>query len=158
MTEAELRVLLEREAIRDLVQQTAVLLDKEELSQWLGLFAADSGYEIVAFGNEISQSMTWWKSNAEELRKLLEDVPRQVRDTARRLHIVIPTKVDVSEDRALVHSNFTVLRTTQDGKTNVYVAGTYVDNVVKRAGRWLYEKHQVVLHTRMLDAFTHIPL
>ena len=158
MTEPRIQALLEQDAIRDLVQQTAVLLDKEELSLWLDLYADVSVYEIVAFGSEIAQNMIWWKSDREELRKILEDVPRQVRDPARRLHMVTPMRVEISEDRALVYSNFTVFRTTQDGRSSLYVVGSYIDNVVKQAGRWRYEKHQVVLHTRMLDALTHVPL
>jgi 3-phenylpropionate/cinnamic acid dioxygenase small subunit len=158
MTEVDIRALVEREEIRSLILRTAVLLDEEDLDEWLRLYSDTSEYEIATYGTEIRQDMAWWKSDREELRKILEDVPRQVRDTARRLHLVTPTKIQSAGGRGVVHSNFAVFRTTPEGKTSVYVVGTYVDSVVRKDGCWLYEKHRVVLHTRMLDAFTHLPL
>jgi 3-phenylpropionate/cinnamic acid dioxygenase small subunit len=158
MTERTISDLIEVEALRDLVLKTAVLLDGEDLGGWIELYAPESEYEIVTFGDEIARQMTWWKSTKDELKKILDDVPRQVRDQARRLHMVVPTTFEISGQRGIVHSNFTVVRTTQDGRTTLYIAGSYVDAVVKQGGRWLYSKHQVVLHTRMLDSFTHIPL
>jgi 3-phenylpropionate/cinnamic acid dioxygenase small subunit len=157
MTQLTVSDLLEVEAVRDFVLKTAVLLDEENLRAWIDLYAPESEYEIVTFAEEIARQMTWWRSSKDELKKILDDVPRQVRDPARRLHMVIPTNFQINGQRGMVYSNFTIARTTPDGRTGIYVAGTYVDAVVKQGGRWLYSKHQVVLHTRMLDSFTHIP-
>lgn len=158
MGDKDIRDLLEKEHIRELVQETAALLDSEQLDQWVELFANVSEYEIVAHGNEIAARMTWWRSSREELRKLLDDVPRQVRDKARRLHLVSPVAIQCSGERGTVQSHFAVFRTTAEGRSSVYAVGRYDDTVVKASGRWVYEKHQVVLDTRMLDTFTHLPL
>jgi hypothetical protein len=45
-----------------------------------------------------------------------------------------------------------------DGTTNLYVVGRYEDTVVKRDDAWRYSSHRVLLETRVLDAFTHLPL
>jgi hypothetical protein len=38
------------------------------------------------------------------------------------------------------------------------MVGCYEDQLVKRDGAWLYSFHRVVADTRVLDAFTHIPV
>ena len=55
--------LFDREAIRDLIQETAALLDNENFDGWLELFAVQSVYEITAYSPEIKDSMSWWNSS-----------------------------------------------------------------------------------------------
>jgi hypothetical protein len=88
----------------------------------------------------------------------LAEVHEHVRDAGKRLHLVTPISVKISGDRASALSHFGILRTTQDGKTEIYAAGRYEDKAIKGNGSWLYEYHQVVLDTRMLEPFTHLPL
>jgi hypothetical protein len=38
------------------------------------------------------------------------------------------------------------------------MVGRYDDRIVKRSGSWLYAAHKVIIDTRMLDTFTHIPV
>ena len=38
------------------------------------------------------------------------------------------------------------------------MVGSYDDRIVKRSGAWLYATHKVIVDTRMLDTFTHIPV
>jgi anthranilate 1,2-dioxygenase small subunit len=89
---------------------------------------------------------------------MLEDVGQHVRDSGRRLHVVSPLAIAVAGNRATARSQFAVMRTRQDGETHLYVAGRYEDELVKRGDRWLYASHRVILDTRMLETFTHLPL
>ncbi len=157
-TESGLADLLDKEAIRALIQETASRLDREELDGWLDLFAAGAEYELTAFGPEIKASMSWWKSNREDLKKILDEVPQHVRDPGRRLHLVTPVSISVAGARATALSHFAILRTDRDGRSALYAAGRYEDELVRDGDRWLYAIHRCVLDTRMLQTGTHLPL
>ncbi len=150
--------LIEKDAVREHIMRTARLLDEEALEDWLALFSEDGIYEIRAYGTEIRADMVWWRSTYAELAEILKEARDHVRDPARRLHLVSPVSVEISADRAEALSHFQITRTDPDGVSSIYVAGRYVDSLVKANGRWLYDCHRAVLDTRMLDSFTHLPL
>jgi len=158
MAEPGLADLLEKEAIRALIQQTAVLLDREEFDGWIDLFALDSEYELVTYGPELRAAMTWWKSERENLKSVLGEVSEHVRDAGRRRHLVTPISITVSGATATAQSNFVVVRTDPDGSSDVYAAGRYEDELVSEGGGWRYAVHRCVLDTRMLGTGTHVPL
>jgi 3-phenylpropionate/cinnamic acid dioxygenase small subunit len=158
MAEPALQGLLEKEAIRTLIQKTAAFLDNEELGEWIGLFAENSEYELVTYGPEIRSPMTWWKSTRDKLKDVLEEVPEHVRDTGQRRHLVTPVSVSVSGGSASAESHFVVIRTDPDGTSAVYASGRYEDELINEDGRWLYTVHRCVLDTRMLGTGTHVPL
>ena len=158
MAEPGLADLLEKEAIRSLIQETAVLLDCEELDGWIDLFAEDSEYALVTYGPEIKAAMTWWKSKRDDLKDILDEVPQHVRDSGRRRHLVTPVSIAVSGGTASAESHFVVIRTGRDGDSAVFAAGRYEDELVVERGRWRYASHRCVLDTRMLGTGTHVPL
>ncbi len=155
---AGLAELLDKEAIRALIQHTAALLDREELDGWLALFAAGAEYELGAYGPEIKAPMVWWKSTRDDLEKILDEVPQHVRDPGRRLHLVTPAAISVAGGTASALSHFAIIRTDRDGRSGVYAAGRYEDELVRELGRWRYASHRCVLDTRMLETGTHLPL
>jgi 3-phenylpropionate/cinnamic acid dioxygenase small subunit len=145
--------------VQRLIQQTAKLLDAEDLTAWLNLFDASGEYEVTAYSPELRRTLTWWKADHAALQKTLAEVPRHVRDPARRLRVLTPTVVRIEGDEAYADSPFAVYRTTPEGATSLYVVGRYQDTLVRSpSGHWLYRRHHVTLDTRMLDAFTHLPL
>lgn len=142
-----------------LVQRTARLLDQEDLDGWLALFEADGVYEIASYSPELRLPQSWWRSDAAGLGKILAEVPQHVRDPARRRRVVGAGVVEIEDGRARVESPFAVYRTTPEGETSLYVVGRYEDMLARAAdGAWRYRTHRAVLDTRVLDAFTHLPL
>jgi methanesulfonate monooxygenase small subunit len=150
--------LLDREAVRDLVQRTALLLDDENFEEWLRVLDAQGTYELSAYSPEIRRWMTWWQSDRSTLEKMLKDVKQHVRDPARRRHVVSSPVVTLTGERAQALSHFSLYRTLPEGQSSLYMVGRYEDTLVKRAGVWLYAAHKVITDTRMLDTFTHIPV
>jgi 3-phenylpropionate/cinnamic acid dioxygenase small subunit len=148
----------DEQAIRDLVALTAARLDREDLAGWLELFDENAEYELTAFSPELRRPMSWWKSERAALEKLIGEIPRHERDPARRLHLLGPIAVALDVGRGRAEVPFAVYRTMPDGATLLYVVGRYENSVIKRGGRWRYTSHRVVLETRFLDAFTHMPL
>ena len=146
------------EAVCDLVQRTAVLLDNEKFDDWLKLFDSEGTYELSAYSPEIRRWMTWQLSDRETLQKMFKEVDEHVRDPARRRHVVSIPLLALDVDQGRVTSHFSLFRTTPDGQSSLYMVGCYDDRIVKRGGAWLYVAHKIIVDTRMLDSFTHIPV
>lgn len=150
-------IWVEKEAIREVLQQAGSLLDSEAFPDWIDLFVPDALYEVRAYSAEIGIEMEWMKLNKEELQALLEQVSEHVRDLSQRLHLVSPVTVEVQDIEAGAVSSFAIFRTTPDGATQCYAVGQYEDTLVKREGMWRFRQRTVKLHTRVLEAATHVP-
>ena len=150
--------LADIEAVRELVLRTAILLDDENFEAWVKLFDAAGTYEMSAYSTEIRRWMTWQLSDRDTLEQMLKDVEEHVRDDAKRRHVVGTPLVELDGEQARVTSHFSLFRTSPEGQSSLYMVGCYDDQVVKRSGAWLYASHKVVIDTRMLDSFTHIPV
>jgi 3-phenylpropionate/cinnamic acid dioxygenase small subunit len=150
--------LLDREAVRTLVQRTAMLLDDEKFGDWLALFENEGTYELAAYSPEIRRWMTWQLSDHNALAKMLAEAQEHVRDPARRRHVIGLPLIELEGDQGHVTTSFSLFRTTPDGQSALYMVGCYEDRIVKRSGAWRYVVHKVIAETRMLDTFTHIPL
>jgi 3-phenylpropionate/cinnamic acid dioxygenase small subunit len=147
------------ETVQQLVQQTAELLDREDLNAWLALFDENGRYEMASHSPELRRPQLWWNSEKRALSRILNEVPQHVRDPARRLHLVSAGVVTVDQGNAHVDSPFAIYRTTPEGISKLYAVGRYQDDLVRDAqGVWRYALHRAVLDTRVLDAFTHLPL
>ena len=86
MTNGDSSIPEEKEAIRDLIQDSGYLLDHEQFVDYVNLFADASQYELVAKSREIGGRETpWLAMNKSDLGQLLSEIPDHVRDSARRL-------------------------------------------------------------------------
>jgi 3-phenylpropionate/cinnamic acid dioxygenase small subunit len=150
--------LADIEAVRELVLRTAILLDDEKFEAWIDLFDATGTYEMAAYSTEIRRWMTWQLSDRDTLAQMLKDVEEHVRDDTKRRHVVSTPLVELDGERARVTSHFSLFRTSLEGHSSLYMVGCYEDQVVKRSDAWLYASHKVVIDTRMLDSFTHVPV
>ena len=61
-------IWVEKEAIREVLQQAGSLLDSEAFPDWIDLFVPDALYEVRAYSAEIGIEMEWMKLNKEELQ------------------------------------------------------------------------------------------
>jgi len=150
--------VLDIEAVRTLIQRTAMLLDEEKFDAWVELFDGKGTYELSAYSTEIRKWMTWQLSDRDTLARLLTEVHEHVRDPAKRRHVVGIPLVRIDGEQASATSHFSLFRTSPDGVSSLYMVGAYQDQLVKRDGEWRYLSHKVIADTRVLDSFTHIPI
>ena len=155
---ASIAALVNRQAVQDIIQSTAALLDKEDLEGWLAHFHQESEYRLIAYSAELRQQVTWWKASQKELAKQLQEVPQHVRDPARRFHLVSPSRIDLKGTRAFSSSAFAIFRTLPSGETHFYAAGRYEDQLIREGGKWLYTSHIAHVDTRVFESLTHLPL
>lgn len=150
--------LVDREAIRELVQRSAALLDAEAYESWTHLFAAGGQYELVADSPEIRSRMVWWRNDRDEMARVLAEVPSHVNDPASRLHLVTVDGIDLAGPTATCTARFALFRTQPDGATRLYLVGRYELSLVKDGARWLFGCYRTVLETRMLEPAMHVPV
>ena len=102
--------------VQQFIQRTAALLNAEKLSEWLEQFHSDGLYEITAYSTELGKELAWWKQELPLLQKTISEVPRHVRDPAKRLHVLGPPLVSVTGDAARGQTAFSVFRTLPTGE------------------------------------------
>lgn len=152
-------VLQDALVIPQFIQRAAAALDAEQLPQWLEQFDDPDGvYEISAFSTELRRQLAWWRQELPSLRKTLSEVPRHVRDPARRLRVLGIPLLSVEGDLAHAQTSVAIYRTLPTGETSLFAVGRYHDDLVRTAGGWRFRVHRLHLDTRVLDAFTHLPL
>jgi len=151
--------LEDRQAIHDLLINAGLLLDEGRFMDWAALFAENAEYAMLFKSKEIGGVDDYLvRLDKKQLLDKLVLLPRYVIDRAKRLHMVSNIRVEINGNTANSRSSFTVYRTTEDGKTNLYAVGHSEDSVIKRDNKWLFLKRKVILDTRMLEAHTHMPL
>ncbi len=145
--------------IQALILRSARLLDAEDLAGWQSLFDSSAVYEITAYSTEMRKTLSWWKTDMPALAKLLAEVREHVRDPARRLHVVSADVAGIAGDTATADSAFAIYRTLTTGESSLYAVGRYKDRLTRQAsGQWALLERVVELDTRVLEAFTHLPL
>jgi 3-phenylpropionate/cinnamic acid dioxygenase small subunit len=156
--DAPVRDASTEELVSSLIRETAVRLDREDLEGWFELFAQNASYELNSYSPELRAQTVWWRADRGELEKQLGEVHEHVRDPARRLHLVTPMSVTIAGGQVTALSHFVIYRTLPSGESALFAVGRYEDEFVLENGCWRYAVHRAVLETRVLDAFTHLPL
>ena len=148
----------EREAVRKLISDSVRLLDAREFSAFVGLFASGATYTLEANGPELGARMVWLKVDREELAVLLSESSQHVHDLSDRMHMVTVDDVSLDGVRASARSTFAVFRTTPEGATSVYAAGSYDDVLARDGDAWRFSARTVQVRTRMFASPTPTPL
>jgi 3-phenylpropionate/cinnamic acid dioxygenase small subunit len=149
----------EKSIIGDLLTKSCCLLDQRQFLEWAELFADDGVYELLFKSKEIGGKDDFlMKLDKPNLVKTLKLLPNHIVDTAKRLHMLSNINVRLDFNNGHCTYNFAIYRTTEAGQSSLYAVGSNEDHLVKKNDQWLFQRHRVVLDTRMLPAHTHIPL
>ena len=136
--------------VQQFIQRTASLLNAEKLSEWVQQFDAAGTYEVTAYSTELGKELAWWKQELPLLQKTISEVPRHVRDPARRLHVLGPPLVSVTGDEARGETAFSVFRTLPTGETSLFAVGRYLDEIVRTPAGLKFARRECVYDTEMI--------
>ncbi len=73
-------------------------------------------------------------------------------------HLLGPTRIEADGNGYRARTNFSVIRTMQDGSDTRYATGKYVDTLVVADGVAKLTSRTVVLESRRIDVLMVIPL
>lgn len=154
-----LRLRLELE---ELYADYASALDCGEFDDWQDLFTEDCVYKIIPREN-YDQGLPLATMLCES-KAMLKDRLYAVRETAmygpRSLrHLVSAVRVRSADaETVAAEANFCVLQTLNDEFTQVFMAGRYIDRLVRQGGRLRFTEKLCVFDTNLVPNSLVIPL
>ena len=152
--------MLPDQKIREVVYRACMALDGEDFAAFMDLCSPELDYRITVYSPEIRKEMIWLDQDYEGMRALLEMVPQHLKRLGTLKRHVSVYVIDRSEGVgiATVTSSFIVTNTDPEGRSSLFVAGTYFDEVDCRGPRCLLKARRAHLETRDLGIGSHIPI
>jgi anthranilate 1,2-dioxygenase small subunit len=159
MSPAEIARRLELET---LYTDYAHCLDDDRLEAWPDFFVEDCYYRITSAENfeaGLPLGIVYLTSRAMLADRVMALRKANIYEPQRYRHLVSAIRIGAEDKSGLaVIANVLVIRTMQDGAMCVFVAGRYVDRVVRQDKEWKFSRKDVVLDSRQIDTLLAIPL
>ncbi|SLN66551.1 hypothetical protein [Oceanibacterium hippocampi] len=150
---------MKAEQIRTLVAKSCLSMDDEKFADYLALCADGFQYRIRSFSPEIGKEMTWLDLGLDELKGLLEAVPKHVRMQGQmRRHATLYTLDEDADGRFSAVSSLIVSHTALNGETHLFATGQFHDRVTFVEGEPRLLARDVMLDTRVLGPGSHMPI
>ncbi len=151
-----------RTRIEDFLADYAHAIDDDRLDEWPDFFTADGVYQITthenyAAGRPIGILFC-------EGRGMMTDRVRAMREANifephRYCHLLSRPRIEADgPDAYRVRTNFTVVRTMQNGDAGLFVSGSYRDRIVFAAGAPKLKERYVILDSRRVDILIVYPI
>ena len=158
-----------REAARDVIYRSAILLDGQKTEEWLRtLCAPDFLYAITTYSPEIRREQEWFEATRDELLEMQRLLPRHNTDHSPLARHVSVYTVEVSDDGKFADaiSSVSIYVTMLDGteahldsgQTHLFCIGKYHDRLDLTGERPLLQARNLRLDTRRLDRGSHAVL
>lgn len=148
--------------VERLLAEYAGCIDEDRLEDWDAFFTDDCVYRILTREGYRNR----WRAGVMhcEGRGMLRDRVMSLRraniyEPHWYRHLVSATRLKGDEGGGWrLHSNFAVVRTMEDGRQSLFLAGFYDDLVVEAAGRLLFREKTAVLDSNTVDTLLVIPV
>jgi anthranilate 1,2-dioxygenase small subunit len=148
-------------AIEDLMSDYAYALDDDALERWPKFFTEDATYKIISRDNyDAGMPLGIMSCDGQGMMqdRILALRTANVFEPHTYCHLLGPTRIEFDDDMYRARTNFSVIRTMQDGASTRYATGKYIDECVMDAGVARLQSRTVVLESRRIDVLLVIPL
>ncbi|MPZ31978.1 MAG: methanesulfonate monooxygenase [Rhodospirillales bacterium] len=151
---------VDREAVRELIGRSCLLMDEERYADYLGLCTDDYSYRVTAFSAELRKDMIWLELSRNDLGSMFDMLPEHVKPegTFVRHANVCAIQANGGADRVHVTSTLTVYFTDLRGTSRLFAIGRYEDEVDVSGEEPRLKARDVRLETRALGTGSQIPL
>jgi len=154
--------------VRDTIYKACLYQDDQKWDEWLDLCDENFQYAIKAFSPEIQYDMTYLNGSRDDLKTMMDMLPKHNSDHSPLKRHCVVYAVDVADDGASAEavSSVTVFQTMLDGinshvdagETRVFLAGRYVDKFKIDGNSVKFSERVVQLETRRMDKGSHWPI
>ena len=152
-----------REGLQNLIDEYAYALDDEDIDRWPNFFTENALYHVTTKENYreglpigvircVGRGMMVDRVKAFHTANIFE--PHSYNHLLGRPLFSIGRSANTYESRC----NFQVVRIMQDGRTDLFATGKYVDKIVLEKGVPKFEERIVVLDSRHIDILMVVPL
>lgn len=148
--------------VQQLQQAYIAALDNDQLERWPQFFTEDCHYSIVPkenFDAGLPIGMIYFDN-----RNMLEDRVTSLRhanifESHTYRHMTSGLMLHASnEDEVQAESSYVVVQTLQNGESQVYQTGRYIDQIVRTEQGWRFKRRQVVYDTSRVQTLLATPI
>ena len=151
-----------RARLEDFLTAYALTIDDGDVDGWPAYFHADGFYQITTRENHEANrpiGLMLCESRAMMEDRMLALRTANIFEPHTYCHILgRPLFEAGAEGRVKCRSNFSVLRTMQDGRTEQFAAGKYIDEIAVDGSEPAFMSRRVVLESRRVDILIVFPL
>jgi anthranilate 1,2-dioxygenase small subunit len=151
-----------RARVADFLADCAHAIDDDRLEEWPGYFTDDAIYHITTRESEeagLPIGIMHCEGRGMLADRILALRTANVFEPHTYCHILGPTRlVETSGGVLAARTNFTVIRTMQDGATEMFAVGKYIDEIVVDGADLALRSRRVVLESRRVDVLLVLPL
>lgn len=152
-----------RSRIEGLLVTYAHCIDDDELERWPEFFTEDGVYQIISresfeAGHPIGIMLCRGRGMMTDRIRALRRA--NIYEPQRYVHLLGPPQIEAGEvsDTYRVRSNFQVVRTMENGATDLFATGKYLDRVTLAQDEPRLAERRVVLASRRIDTLLVVPL
>ena len=140
-------------------------MDDDELERWPDFFTEDGLYQIIPrdgfeAGHRLGVMLCQGRGMMRERVRAMRQA--NIYEPQRYTHILSrPEMLDDGQapaDRCRLRLNFLVVRTMEDGSSETFATGKYLDEVDLRGPQPLFTERRVILDSRRIDTLLVVPL
>jgi anthranilate 1,2-dioxygenase small subunit len=148
--------------IEDLFTGYVHAIDDDRLEDWPDYFTDKGRYRIITRENherDLPAALIYCdgkgmlRDRISAMRKANVFDPQTYCHTGGAVQVLTADEVGIA-----VRSNFTVIRTMNDGAMSVFACGRYLDRIIEEDGALKFAERTVVIDSRRIDTLLVIPL
>lgn len=148
--------------VEDLYTQYAHTIDDDRLEEWPGLFAENGVYRVTTRENYdagLPLAMVYCDGRGMMADRISALRTANIYEPHVYCHMLSAVRV-LSQEGGLIRarSNFSVMRTMQEGETMLFAVGRTFDTLVEDAGQLRFRERLAVLDSRRVDTLLVIPV
>lgn len=148
--------------VQELIARHAELIDDDRLEEWPELFVADCVYKVIPRENE-DRGMPLAVIHCDSRNMLIDRVvslrKANIYPTHFYRHVLSTARITAVEpDVIRAQTNYVVFQTRNDGHTEIYNAGKYVDEIVASDDGLRFRSKKAVFDTNRVDTLMVRPV
>lgn len=148
--------------VTDLIALHAELIDDDQLEAWPDLFVEDCHYSVLPRENAdrgLPVATIFCDSRGMLVDRIVSLRRANIFPVHHYRHIISTSRIhEVRSDAVVAHTNYLVLQTRNTGRSFVYNAGKYVDEIVFSSGKFLFRSKKAIFDTDLIDTLMVRPI
>lgn len=151
-----------RRLIEDFLLDYAHDLDDDQLENWPKQFTEDAVYQIIprtSYDQDLPLGILYCEGRGMMIDRINALRTANIYEPHTHCHILSRPRIEETPDGAYTsRTNFSVIRTKQDGTMEIYAAGKYVDEIAIEDGKPMFRDRRVVLESHRVDILLVVPI
>ena len=148
--------------ITDFLIDYAHAIDDGDMARWPEFFTKDGIYQIVTRENVeagLPIGIMYCEGRGMMADRIMALETANIFEPHTYCHLLGPTRLEQGTGGDVrARTNFSVIRTMQDGGSETFAAGKYLDVIALEGGQPLIKERRVVIESRRVDVLLVYPL